>query len=86
MSKSYQDRNQQDSLTAQAVFCSKLRAIPLSNSIGTPVGINGQTGQLIVSVDDGTRRTTNLGANVLGITGSIANGINGNGGYSFGRV
>ena len=84
--KSYQDRHEQELLTDQAVFYSKLRSIPSANSIGTAIAINGQTGQLIVAVNDGTGRTTNLAGNVLGITGSIANGINGNGGYSFGRV
>ena len=84
--KSYQDRHEQELLTDQAVYFSKLKAMPSSNAVGTPLGINGQTGQLIINVADGIGRTTNLGANVLGITGSVAKGINGNGGYSFGKV
>ena len=60
--------------------------MPSSNAVGTPMGFNPETGQLRVVVGDGIAKTTNLGANVLGITGSTANGNGGNGGYSFGRI
>jgi hypothetical protein len=82
------ERLAQTNLFANKSFYNALdrQSLPSSNAIATPMGFNPETGQLRVVVGDGIAKTNNLGANVLGITGAIANGIGGNGGYSFGRV